>query len=116
MGFAINGTPIPDPAAYSGAISALDASGSRDMTGTLHRDMVATKVPTHLAWEALDWDTIQTILALVKEESFTFTFPNPAEGSLSTVTAYAGDREWDVHYITVRGEYVGYLKFSVIEF
>lgn len=117
MGFAINGTAIPDPSEYSGAVSALDAQGSRDMTGELHRDMVATKNPLKLKWDALDWDTISVILSKLTEESFQFTFPDPSTMDLRTMKAYCGDRDWDVKLITIPNRiYVGSLAFSVIEF
>lgn len=117
MGFKVNGTAIPDPSGFSGKDSALDASGDRDASGLLHRDMVATKQPLKIEWAALDWTMISTILPLVSGESFQFTFPDPNDaGGLRTMTAYAGDRDWDVQRIMETGEYVGKLSFSVIEF
>ena len=117
MGFEVNGSPIPDPSGFSGKDSALDASGERDASGTLHRDMVATKQPLKLEYSALDWGMIRSILSKLTGESFQFTFPDPnAEGSPRTMTAYVGDRDWDVQLIMETGEYVGKLSFSVIEF
>lgn len=117
MGFAVDGTPIPDPSAFSGKDSALDASGERDASGYLHRDMVATKQPLKLEYSAIDWDMISTILSLTKNESCQFTFPDPnTPGETRTMTAYVGDRDWDVQLIMETGEYVGKLSFSAIEF
>lgn len=116
MGFAVNGRALPDPAEYSGADSALDASGKRDATGALHRDMVATKHPLKLKWNAMDWDMISDILSQLLEETFQFTYPDPSSRTLKTITAYCGDRDWDVQLITVPArQYVGTLSFSVIE-
>ena len=116
MGFTVDGTPIPDPSTFSGADSALDASGERDANGYLHRDMVATKHPLKIDWNALDWGTINEILPLVKGESFMFTYPDPCSGTMQTIKAYAGDRAWNVTRIMEDGTYVGSLSFSVIEF
>lgn len=117
MGFAVNGTAIPDPSEYSGADSALDASGERDATGYLHRDMVATKHPLKLKWNAMDWTMMCSILSLLTGESFSFTYPDPSTGTSKTMTAYCGDREWNCELImTPNSEYVGSLSFSVIEF
>ena len=116
MGFKIDGYPIPDPSEFSGIDSALDASGSRDATGTVHRDMVATKVPVKLKWDALDWDTISDIISRMRNEYMQFTYPDPSTKALRTMTAYCGDREWDVKLITVPArQYVGSLSFSIIE-
>lgn len=116
MGFAVNGTPIPDPTSFSGANSSLDLLGKRDATGSLHRKMVATKIPTKISWENMAWDTMATILPLVADENFTFTYPDPNRaGQLRTMTAYCGDREWDVTLMASTGDYVGKLSFSVIE-
>lgn len=116
MGFEVDGTPIPDPSEFSGADSALDASGERDANGYLHRDMVATKHPLKIGWNALDWGMINFILPLVKDESFQFRYPDPSIGTWQTIKAYAGDRAWDVKRILEDGTYVGSLSFSVIEF
>lgn len=117
MGFAINGVPIPDPSSFSGKDSALDASGERDATGLLHRDMVATKQPLKMAYTAMDWTTIGVLLRMMRGESFQFTFPDPYSGQLRTMKAYVGDRDWDVQLImNPTEEYVGSLSFSVIEF
>ncbi len=116
MGFTIDGIPIPDPSAFSGADSALDASGERDATGLLHRDLVAEKNPVKIEYNALDWTTMSSILRLLKgKEFFTFTYPDPCTQGLRTMTAYAGDRDWNVVFITQLNEYVGSLKFSVLE-
>ena len=117
MGFAVNGTPIPDPSEYSGADSALDASGERDATGYLHRDMVATKHPLKLKWSAMDWDMMCTILSMLTGPAFEFTYPDPSTGTSKTMTAYCGDREWNCELITNPSrQYVGTLNFSVIEY
>lgn len=116
MGFAVNGTAIPDPSKFSGAESALDTSGERDATGMLHRAMVATKHPLKIEWNLLEWSMIQRILGLVRGESFQFTYPDPANG-LTTIKAYAGDRAWEATlYNPDTGAYHGPLSFSVIEF
>ena len=116
MGFAVNGIPIPDPSEYTGKVSALDASGDRDATGELHRDMVATKVPIKLKFKTWDWEMIQRVVSMVSGESFDFTFPNPATMSLTTMKAYAGDREFGVVLTNPDGSYMGDLNFSVIPF
>ncbi len=116
MGFEVDGTPIPDPSAFSGADSALDTSGERDMTGMLHRNMVATKHPLKIEWNILDWGMMNFILPLVRGESFLFKYPDPSTGTYQTIKAYAGDRSWDVVRIMPDGTYTGKLSFSVIEF
>lgn len=115
MGFAVNGIPIPDPSAFSGAVSDLDASGERDATGELHRDRVATKIPIKLKFNNWDWEMITDLLQRISSDSFQFTYPNPATGQLSTDKRYAGDREFDMVLKTNVG-YIGNLSFSALPY
>lgn len=119
LGFAINGTPIPDPSGFSGETSDLDTSAERDATGLLHRNWVAQKVPTEMTYTNIDWDMCQSILAALNHPSFQFTFPDPNVGTLRTGTYYAGNRKWDSVWMPSgelpAGWYVN-LTFSVIEY
>lgn len=116
MGFAIDGFPMPDPSEFSGKVSALDASGDRDATGRLHRDMVATKIPLKIKCKTWDWEMIQRIVNRISGESFNFTFPNPVTMALTTMEAYAGDRDWNIVLTNYDGTYMGDLSFSVIPY
>lgn len=130
MGFMVNGNRIPDPSVYSGRASALDSEGGRDATGTLHRAMVTKvpKKPVKLEYHSITFATMQSIMSLMTGEHFQFTFPDPVYGSV-TIKAYVGDREWDVQRAGARveaksgnnssgwkGDWIGDLKFSVIEY
>ena len=115
MGFQINGSPIPDPSKFTGKVSDLDTMGKRDANGLLHRCRVATKHPLKMEYTNIPWSMIQFICSLMTGASFTFTYPDPAEGS-KTITAYVGDRDWDVVNAAADREAIGSLKFSVIEY
>lgn len=127
MGFRVNGAVIPDPSGFSGKVSALDSEGSRDANGTLHRKMVATKRPLKLEYKSITYATMRSIMSLMTGESFQFTYPDPAGGSI-TIKAYVGDRDWNVLRAggevkevgkgvdSWENEYFGDLSFSVIEY
>lgn len=124
MGFQINGSPIPDPSVFTGAASALDTSGGRDATGTLHRAMVATKHPLKLEYHSITFDAMENIMSKMRGDSFQFTFPDPLEGYI-TIKAYVGDREWETQAAqnqvqeqsaTWKRSWLGNLSFSVIEY
>lgn len=114
MGFEINGTPIPDPSKFSGSDSDLDSSATRDANGNLRRKKVAAKTPTKMEYNCLDWSMMQTIMQLMGEK-FQFTYPDPRYG-IHTITAYAGDREWEALRCPSGAGWLGSLKFSVIEY
>lgn len=116
LGFAADGVPIPDPTGFEGEVSALDTSAERDLTGLLHRNYVATKLPIKLAFSNIDWGMIQQILTAVSKPSFQFTFPDPTTSGMSTKTCYAGDRKWSAVWLPKDGEWIGSLNFSVIEY
>lgn len=124
MGFQINGSPIPDPSVFTGAASALDTSGGRDATGTLHRAMVATKHPLKLEYHSITFDAMESIMSKMRGDSFQFTFPDPLEGYI-TIKAYVGDREWETQAAqnqvqeqstTWKRSWLGNLSFSVLEY
>ena len=115
MGFKIGNTAIPDPKVFTGKVSDLDTLGKRDANGLLHRNRVATKHPLKLEYENIEWTKIQAICALMTGESFNFTYPDPACGT-KTITAYVGDRDWEVISAPSSGVKLGNLKFSVIEY
>lgn len=114
MGFAVNGEPIPDPAKFSGRDSDLDTEGGRDATGTLHRNKVATKHPMKISYENIGWEMIQSIMSKMVDAQFQFTYPDPC--GLTTITAYAGDREWECVMADYKKGYIGNLSFSIIEY
>lgn len=115
MGFKINGASIPDPAAFSGAVSDLDTMGERDLTGLLHRNRVATKHHLKLEYHNVFWSEIASLCDKLRGDRFFFTYPDPIDGEI-TITAYTGDREWE-DVKSVAGEpWIGNLSFSVIEY
>jgi hypothetical protein len=116
MGFAIGDEPIPDPNSFSGKESDLDTVGERDATGMLHRHKVATKHPLSIEYTNITWSMIQTLCALLKKEKFKFTYPDPWNGGLSTITAYVGDRNFTAVWSPEDEDWIGELKFSVIEY
>jgi len=117
MGFKIDGKPIPDPMSFTGKESDLDTMGERDATGYLHRNMVATKRPLHIEYENVPWIQIIEICTMIRgKDQFQFTFPDPFRNGESTITAYAGDREFECVWAEKYHQWMGNLKFSVIEY
>lgn len=121
MGFKVNGVAIPDPAVFTGKASALDTEGGRDATGTLHRNMVATKRPVKMEYHGISWKMMETIMSKMTGASFNFTFPDPMYGTI-TIKGYVGDRDWETIMAAGAQEgnwkerWYGNLNFSVIEY
>lgn len=124
MGFAVNGSPIPDPSVFTGKASALDTSGGRDANGMLHRAMVATKHPLKLEYHSITYAMMEEIMGKMRGDRFNFTFPDPLEGYI-TITAYVGDRDWETQEAgdavqeksnAWKADWLGNLSFSVIEY
>lgn len=116
MGFAVNGTPIPDPSVFNGKQSDLDTMGKRDANGYLHRRKVATKYPLKLEYSNIPWDRLMDICKLIASDKFDFTFPSPYHGDVVTVEAYAGDRDFEDVWSPDNGVWIANLKFSVIQY
>jgi hypothetical protein len=117
MGLLVNGNPIPDPSGMGGEVSDLDLSGERDATGFLHRDRVATKVPTEIRFNNIEWPMCTSILQAVSPASFSLTFPDPNTGAIRTGTYYAGNRKWDIVMAgNTLNDYIVNLSFSIVEY
>ena len=117
LGFSVGNTPIPDPSSFSGKESDLDTMGERDATGYLHRNRVATKHPLSIEYKALPWTKITEICKLLMSDKFAFTFPDPfSDSGTSTITAYAGDRNFTAVWMPDDMEWIGDLKVSIIEY
>lgn len=117
MGFEINGTPIPDPSGFSGAVSDLDTLGERDSAGTLRRNKVATKYHSKLEWRNIQWDVLKDIGRLLGQgDRFQFRYIDPIGGQ-QEITAYCGDREWEAVFCAALDDrdWIGTLRVSVIE-
>lgn len=116
LGFKIGNTNIPDPSEFKYTTASLDASAERDVTGTLIRDMVATKHNVGLKWDALSWSRIKSILVLLQSEKFSFSFPSPETGAIYTGTYYVGDRETTAIMLAgSSSDWYGSLSFNLIE-
>lgn len=116
MGFKVGNTAIPDPSVFTGSESDLDTMGERDATGYLHRNKVATKHPLKLEYHGIPWATIMAVGGLLNSEKFQFTFPSPFAGSLQTIDAYVGDRDFESVWNPEDRAWIGNLKFSIIEY
>nr|DAF27259.1 MAG TPA: hypothetical protein [Caudoviricetes sp.] len=119
MGFEINGTPIPDPSSFSGAVSDLDTLGERDSGGTLRRNKIAEKYHTRLEWKNIQWEMMRYIGSMMggkERDRFLFRYVDPIGGE-QEVVCYCGDREWDGVLCTDRDdrEWIGTLRVSIIE-
>lgn len=116
MGFQVNGTPIPDPNKFTGAVSDLDTMGKRDANGLLHRKRVATKHPLKFEYTNIPYTMMQTICNLISSDAFQFTYYDPAVGATRTMKAYTGDRNWEVVKAVWNQTALVTLKFSIIEY
>ena len=115
MGFRIDGTPIPDPAEFTAKISDLDTLGTRDLTGELHRNMVATKHHIEFRYRNIEWEMVMRICATMNgKEFFDVTYIDPFDGEI-TVTAYVGDRTLESVMNPADGPWIGSVSFNIIE-
>ncbi len=116
LGFAINGTPIPDPYGFTCATNDLDTSAERGIDGYLHRNWVARKVSMELQYKNISWDKLKEILTLMNTPQFSFTFPDPNTGTNRTTTCYAGDRNSEAVWLPVGREGIANLTVGIIEY
>lgn len=105
LGIKVNNTAIPDPSEWTYQVGDLDTSGKRDATGLLHRAYVTTKVNYEFKWNALEWEMLQAVLALVNTPQFTLKAPDPRTfNTMYTGQYYVGDRTGAAKYFIVERE------------
>lgn len=110
---------IPTPSSYQYDRSDYDAEeGSyRDITGTMTRQRITTKVKLTLSWNsaALAATDISKLLQAVKPLFFEVRYFDPYEGGMTTTTMYVGDRSLDM-YSFINGKPVWRtIAFNLIE-
>ncbi len=115
MGFMVNGTAIPDPSAFTGAVSVFDTLDKPDALGYQHRCVIATKSTLKLKYQNIPWTMIRSICGLMASTRFRFTYPDPAVGTV-TIDAHAVDLGWEAVSAVPNCEHIGNLVFTVIEY
>lgn len=91
----INGVDLPaEPTVIQPGIQDLDSEDGtgRNQTGALFRDRVAVKRSVHVEFGIMSRTEMAETLSLMSPVSFLFTYPDPEDGALKTITAYVGDR------------------------
>ena len=119
MGIRVNGTPLPDPTSWKYQVADLDTEGSRDATGYLHRNRVASKMNYEFEWKALKWELLDNILKAVDEDKFNLVAPDPRNFRRQySGDYYVGDRSGENHYYLVERPEIGLysLKLKFIEY
>lgn len=119
MGIKVDGVKIPDPSEWNYEVGDLDASGSRDATGLLHRSYITTKINYEFSWNGLEWEMLQVILEALANPEFTMEAPDPRRfGKTYKGTYYVGNRTgkgW--YFLPERNETATFtLKLKFIEY
>ena len=91
--FRINGTAVyPSKATVS--YQDLDGESERNAKGVLVRQIIRRNVvKIELEFPPMTTEEAQKILALLDNESFQFTYPDPKKHAEVTIKAYCGDRQ-----------------------
>jgi hypothetical protein len=90
----INTTELPVPTVLQPGIQDLDSEEGtgRNQAGDMFRDRVTVKRKVHCEWGPVTKNEMRNLLSAMSEVSFSFTYPDPQEGAIKTITAYVGDR------------------------
>lgn len=71
----INGTAIQTPSSYKVTVSDIDSeSTTRDLSGTMHRDKIATKRKIEISYKVVDDSKIKALLDAISAVSFTLRY------------------------------------------
>lgn len=90
----VNDMDLPAPVRVKPGISDLDSEDGtgRNQAGDMFRDRVTVKRSIECEWGPSTKEEMSTILTAISAPSFYLTYPDPQEGALKTITAYASDR------------------------
>lgn len=87
-----NGVYTVQPTSFQVLLSDLDNESSRDASGTMYRDRIATKRKLTCEWNFLSTLEISQILGIISNVFFDVTYLDPWDGKEVTRTFYSGDR------------------------
>ena len=131
-GFAIDGLALEGkrcPKSFSITYQDLDGEGTeRNANGVMVRQVVRRNVvKIEIEFAPMTTLDINLILNAFNKEKFEFTYPDPMDSTLKTITAYCGDRSASLRIVDYEVKklsngdlryydlYEG-LKFSIIEY
>ena len=109
--------PTPSTLAYTRADYDSEEGSYRDITGTMSRQRITTKVKLELTWKsgALDVAGMSTLLKAVDALFFEVRFFSPYDGKFVEKTMYVGDRSANM-YSFVNGKPVwDKVSYNLIE-
>lgn len=113
--FKINGVayPAPSSASYKLADLSSDESG-RDLSGKMHKDVIAKKRTLDCSWTTLTFSEAHTLASACKDNIvMSVTFPDIANGGDTTMQCYTGD--FDAEYYNWKLGLCQNIKCSFIE-
>ena len=109
--------PTPSTLAYTRADYDAEEGSYRDITGTMSRQRITTKVKLELTWKsgALSIEEMSTLLKAVDALFFDVKYFDPYVGGFTVKTMYVGDRSTNM-YSFVKGVPIwDKVSFNLIE-
>lgn len=86
-------TTIEAPTTWTWSYQDLSSSDSgRDLSGTMHKDIVSVKRKNECTWSNREESTVKTIMQAAKSSAFVqFRYFDLFDGATKTITVYTGD-------------------------
>nr|DAN56643.1 MAG TPA: hypothetical protein [Caudoviricetes sp.] len=87
-----------NPASCQFEYETLDGENAgRTLDGTMHRDVVSTKIKINLEWNSITVSEMSRLLTALDSPFFTVRYFNPQRGGFVTDTFYCGNRSVPVY-------------------
>lgn len=110
----INGITIKTPTDLKVGVFRITKS-ERLTSGKMAMEIIATKRRLDLRWEIITDTELQNIMNTLESRVFhTVIYPDPQKGENATITAYAGDINYDV-WQKIGNRYWRNVSISLIE-
>ena len=106
---------IPTPSSWDWSYQDLSSDDSgRDLSGTMHKDIVGTKRKNVCTWNNVDFPTAKQIMQASKNDAFVeFRYFDLFDGDVKQITVYTGDITASAQ--NAYGKLVWTVKLSFIE-
>ena len=103
MAFNINGAAVPAPSKQKMKYAELSSEDSgRDLSGTMHKDIVAVKRTVDCEWQGLTLAEVNTLVAAAKSAAtMTLTCYDHRTAADVTMTVYSGDFDIDPYNLAL---------------
>ena len=112
----VNGVVMPSPSKFEyGLQDVSDQDAGRDLSGTMHKNLITKKRKIQLAWKSKDIAVTSMIMTAFDPEYIMVEYPDLKDGEVQTRKFYSGDKSAAIQCWWDGNHRIDELSFNIIE-